>query len=121
MGDNIDSIKEEIFSLSDTIQKTIPVSAIILFVSFASGVPTSDSDIDLYVIIPDNTMRVLDAMQKISLAISSVQKRPVDVLVGTQTSFDHRSLSVSNIEKEVLQKGVIVCGNQSQIQRRLYA
>jgi uncharacterized protein len=77
--DNV--IKSGLDSLIADIKKSVPVKEIYLFGSYAYGTPDSDCDFDIYVIIPDDSLHPLDAMQKISIAISAGQKRPVDVLV----------------------------------------
>jgi predicted nucleotidyltransferase len=99
------AIKAELDSLIADIKKSVPVKEIYLFGSYVYGKPDSDSDFDIYVIIPDNTLRPLDAMQKISIAISDGQKHPVDVLVGNYTAFNERK-SQPTIEREVALKGI---------------
>lgn len=98
-------IEQELAELTQTILNAVPVKEIILFGSYANGKPTEHSDFDIYVIIPDNTIRPLDAMTQINMAISTKQKRPVDVLVGRQSEFNKRSV-LPYIEKEVLNTGI---------------
>ena len=50
-------------------------------------------------------MRPLDELTKINIAVSKNQKRPVDILVGSQSDFKKRS-SLPYIEKEVFNKGI---------------
>ena len=97
--------KKELQTLVSIITQTVPAIDVILFGSFAYGEPTEESDIDLYVVIKDESMRPVEAMQKISNAIGSVQKRPVDILVGSESAFRERQ-SQATIEKEVAQKGI---------------
>ena len=98
-------IQNELNELVSAITATVAADAVILFGSFAYGTPTDDSDIDLYVVVADKSIRPLEAMQKISNAIGSVQKRPVDILVGSESAFRERQ-SQATIEKEVAQKGI---------------
>lgn len=100
------AISSDISSLVSAITETVPAVDVILFGSFAYGTPNAESDIDLYVIVEDKSMRPIEAMQKISIAIGKIQKRPVDVLVGSESSFAERSQKTSAIEREVLQKGI---------------
>ncbi|MBP5176696.1 MAG: nucleotidyltransferase domain-containing protein, partial [Treponema sp.] len=99
------AIAEELQNLVSVITRTVPALDVILFGSFAYGSPNSDSDIDLYVIIEDKSIRPLEAMQKISSAIGKIQKRPVDILVGNESDFVKRSSS-SSIEQTLCQKGI---------------
>lgn len=98
-------IKSELDELVSVITRTVPASAVFLFGSFAYGIPDADSDIDLYIVIPDGSLRPIEAMRKISAAILPVQKRPVDILVGSENIFRERSASAA-IEREVAQKGI---------------
>ncbi|MBQ9205663.1 MAG: nucleotidyltransferase domain-containing protein [Treponema sp.] len=98
-------IQNELNELVSAITETVAADAVILFGSFAYGTPTDDSDIDLYVVVADKSIRPLEAMQKISEAVGAVQKRPVDILVGSESAF-HERQAHATIEKEVSQKGI---------------
>jgi len=69
-------IRRELDFFSKTIADTVSVNTICLFGSYAYGQPHRDSDFDLYVIIPDDSMRPLEAMQTIGHALYHVKKRP---------------------------------------------
>jgi len=45
-------------------------------------------------------------MQQLGLAISPFQKRPVDLLVGSKSTFDKRKQVASFIEHEVSNNGI---------------
>ncbi|MCF0241852.1 MAG: nucleotidyltransferase domain-containing protein [Treponema sp.] len=98
-------INSELVQIRNTILNSVQVLQVYLFGSFAYGNPTSESDFDIYVVIPDGSMRPLDAMTKINAALFSIQKRPVDILVGTQSQFNKRKKEMY-IEREVFEKGV---------------
>ena len=116
------SIQNELNELISAITATVSADEIILFGSFAYGKPNEDSDIDLYVIVADSSIRPLEAMQKISGAICSVQKRPVDVLVGSESDFTERSKSQSAIESEIAKKGIsLFARNASRRRAARYA
>lgn len=99
--------KQELSAITEKIIQTLLVRQIWLFGSFAYGSPRKDSDYDIYVVIPDNTLRQIEAMQQISYAIWSVQKRQVDVLVQSQSRFDELK-TLPTIENEVYSKGVLL-------------
>ena len=98
-------IQQELEEITKSILSVVSVKEIFLFGSYANGTPSENSDFDIYVVIPDNTMRPLDAMTRINIAVSKNQKRPVDILVGSQSDFKKRS-SLPYIEKEVFNKGI---------------
>ena len=100
--------KQELDILIDVIKKNIKVKEIYLFGSFAYGKPTKDSDFDIYVVLPDDSIRPVLATQQLRLSIMPYQKRPVDLLVGKTETFEKRKMTQSFIENEVFKKGVRV-------------
>ena len=108
-------IRRELDMISKTIADTVSVNTIYLFGSYAYGRPHRDSDFDLYVIIPDDSMRPLEAMQTIGHALYHVKKRPADILVGTQSNFEQRK-TLPTIERTIFRNGVILYGDQQPVQ-----
>ena len=102
--------KTELENIVSAIRKCLNVEEIYLFGSFAYGEPNENSDFDIYVVIPDDSIRPIEATQKIRANILPFQKRPVDLLVGKKSSFSKRKLSYSFIEHEVSAKGVKIFG-----------
>ena len=94
-------ISEEIKELQNLIIESVPTMQIYLFGSHAKGTQQNDSDYDIYVVIPDNTLRPLDATRKISMALRTARKKPIDVLVGNESRFN-KFKDVYSIENEVL-------------------
>lgn len=99
--------QQELEQLCEVIRRTVPTERIYLFGSYAYGEPREDSDYDLYVVLPDDGPRPIEAAQRIHLAISPLKKRAVDVLAGRKSVFEHRR-TAATIEKEVGQKGVLL-------------
>ncbi len=102
--------KSELEKIVSAIKDCLCVEEIYLFGSFAYGEPNSESDFDIYVVLPDDSMRALEATQKIRAKILPYQKRPVDLLVSKRSSFAKRKLSYSFIEHEVSIRGVKLYG-----------
>ena len=98
----LDAIKQIIINKVDT-------EAIYLFGSYAYGIPKEDSDFDLYVVIPDDGIRPLEAAQILNNAIYESQRRPIDILVGKSSDFHKRKL-LPTIEKMVARDGVMLYG-----------
>jgi predicted nucleotidyltransferase len=94
----------EINELVNAILACVPAEQIYLFGSFADGQPSAESDFDFYVVVPDDNIRPIEAMQKINSAIRPIQRRPVDLLVGNRSKFDTYK-NVYSIEKQVAEKG----------------
>lgn len=100
---------EEINALKDCfVQELQPVS-VYLFGSYASGMPAPDSDLDFYIVVDDSRTDTLDLMTRAYSACSEIKQRPVDILVGTQSSFEARRQRPT-LEKEVYNKGVLLYG-----------
>jgi len=100
---------DEIKEIRDIVLATVPVLQLYLFGSHAKGTQRADSDYDFYVVIPDDTLRPLDAARKISKALRSARKRPIDMLVGSESKFN-KYKNVYSIEKEVFDTGVKLYG-----------
>jgi len=100
---------DEIKEIQDIVLATVPVQQLYLFGSHAKGTPQTNSDYDFYVVIPDGSLRPLDAARMISTALRSARKRPIDMLVGSESKFN-RYKNVYSIEKEVFNTGVKLYG-----------
>jgi len=88
----------------------VPVESIYLFGSYAYGTPNKDSDLDLYVVFKDElSMRELDAITAISIAIDSVKKMPMDILGLKQNRFHDRKL-YATLERKIVREGVKIYG-----------
>jgi predicted nucleotidyltransferase len=81
---------------------------IILFGSYAYGVPKEGSDYDVFVILKDGTEKPVLVLQNIyrDLARNSNYKA-VDVLANYKSRFEVRS-KLPTIEKIIIEKGVVL-------------
>jgi len=102
-------INQTIQHIAETIRYAVPVEKIYLFGSFAYGTPQQNSDYDFYVIIPEGSIRPIEAMQKAYRALYPLADIPaVDVVASTQKKFDIMSRRINTIESDVAQKGVLL-------------
>ena len=90
--------------LCQIICDTVETEQIYLFGSHAYGTPTADSDYDLCVIIPDDTLRPADAIKRIRRALYASQETPLDVLVYRASKFRERQTAFS-LEQTMQKKG----------------
>jgi predicted nucleotidyltransferase len=102
-------IEAQINDITDTIVNTVPVEQIYLFGSYAYGLPREDSDLDLYVVVPDGTGREIDIAIDLKRAIQKRQQIPVDLLVSTLSRFDDRK-TAPTLERMVNEQGRLVYG-----------
>ena len=100
---------EEIKEIVKVILNAVPVLEIYLFGSFANGTATEESDYDFYVVIPDDSIRAIEATWKIREGLVGKQTRGIDMLVGTLSKYN-KYKNVYSIEKEVAETGVKLYG-----------
>lgn len=98
---------DEIMEIKDKIVSAVPTEKIYLFGSYAYGTPNEDSDYDFYVVIPDGSMRPLDAISNIYRSMKRGRRTPVDILAGTVETFERRSKGPS-LERVIARDGVIL-------------
>lgn len=98
------------------INQTVTTDKIYLFGSYAYGVPHEGSDFDLYVVIPDDGPRPIDAMKQIRRALYKKQETPLDILVGRSGEFERRR-DISSIERKVYKEGVVIYEQRAGEQR----
>ena len=78
---------------------------VILFGSYAYGMPTGDSDVDLLVIMP----YVGNELQKMADVRKSIRSRfPLDVLVKTPEQIKQRLAAGDFFVREIIEKGVVL-------------
>lgn len=103
-------IQDELKILKDIIVETVPVEQIFLFGSYANGTPHADSDLDLFVVMPENAdIREIEAMRLIHKAIRDKKTMPVDVIVSKKNKFNQRK-STPSIERQIAQEGMVLYG-----------
>ncbi len=102
LPDAITGIKEQILN-------TVDASKIYLFGSYARGTQTSQSDYDFFVVIPDGSMRPLEAMQKIYCVLAAFPMPvPVDILASYEKDFEERKKLPSSIEQTIQKEGILL-------------
>jgi uncharacterized protein len=82
---------------------------IILFGSHAWGEPNEESDVDLFVIVPDSDERPIDRMHRGYSCLSGVGV-PKDVLVKTRTEAEHYRHVRASLEYKVFAEGIVLYG-----------
>ena len=111
-----ESLQKELEPMCRVITETVKAEAIYLFGSRAYGMPTDDSDYDLCVIIPENSMRPADAVKAIRRALFSAQSVPLDVIVYRSNAF-HRRAEHASLERKIAREGVLL--NEHRLEQRM--
>ena len=101
------AVNQEIQRIADTIRQAVPVEKIYLFGSYAYGTPHKDSDYDFYLIIPEGSMRPMEAMQQAQWALTRKMRRtkPIDILASTRSEFDEMKKLIT-LERTIDRKGI---------------
>lgn len=103
----------EIDELTRSFIKELLPLRIYLFGSFAEGKQNKDSDFDFYIVVADSEKDMIGLTVKAYKSIRHKQKRPVDIIVNTEATFENRKTKLSSVESEVMQKGVLLYGARS--------
>jgi len=98
---------QKIDNIKDSILKFVPAKYIYLFGSYAYGNPTEESDIDLYIVTPDNINNFSEIYTKIMVDLSYKKIFFIDLLLSTESVFNTRK-DRNIFEKTIFQKGKII-------------
>jgi predicted nucleotidyltransferase len=103
----MDDIEERLDAIKDSVLKFVPAKYIYLFGSYAYGNPTDKSDIDVFIITPDNITNFSELYTKIVVDLSYKKIFFIDLLLSTETVFNSRKIKYI-FEKTIFQKGKII-------------
>ena len=98
------------------IDDTVDTEQIYLFGSYAYGSPSAESDYDLCVVIPDDSLRPVDAAKRIRRALCPTQAMPLDVIVYRASSFRERQ-KMASLERKIAREGVLLHERERKQQR----
>jgi predicted nucleotidyltransferase len=100
--------ENEIIAITEVIKETVDCEKIYLFGSYAYGEPSKDSDLDFYVVIPDDAGRPIEVVHKINLNLVKINKQtPVDVLATHSSRFADLSV-LPSMERKIVREGVLL-------------
>jgi predicted nucleotidyltransferase len=103
----MDILTEKIDNIKESVLKFVPAKYIYLFGSYAYGNPTEESDIDIYVVTPDNINNFSELYAKIIGDLGDKKIFFIDLLLGREVSFNTRK--ENNIfEQTISQKGKLL-------------
>ncbi len=109
-------IEKEILNIAEQIKKSVPVEKIYLFGSYARGTQSKDSDYDFFVVIPDDSIRPMEAMQTIYQELAKCKMQvPVDVLASTERKFNERK-EQKTLEQTIEREGILLYERQFDLQ-----
>ena len=101
-------IEEEIKVITEVIKDTVDCERIYLFGSYAYGKPNRCSDLDFYVVIPDDADRPVIVMQNIHINLGKIKRvYPIDVIATRASSFADLSV-LPTMERKIVREGVLL-------------
>jgi len=102
-------IQNELELIKESVLKTIPAEEIYLFGSYAYGTPNEESDLDIYVVVPDDTTGMTELYGDILGLLGGKKSVPLDLLMGRSSVFNHRK-NGPTLERIIAQKGKRIYG-----------
>jgi predicted nucleotidyltransferase len=105
-----DNIQEELTTLIQTIAANTKIESLFLFGSWAYGDPKPDSDLDIYLVIPDNDADICELNAEIRFALYKKIALPLDLVIAKKSVFERRSKSLT-LESVIAKQGVRIYGN----------
>jgi predicted nucleotidyltransferase len=103
-------IQEELNTLVQAIASSTRIEAIFLFGSRAYGEPKPDSDLDIYLVIPDNDIDICDLNAEIRFALYKKLTLPLDLIIAKKSVFERRIKSLT-LESVIAKQGIRIYGN----------
>jgi predicted nucleotidyltransferase len=106
----MENLAERIDIIKESILKNVQAKYIYLFGSYAYGNPTENSDIDIYLVTPDNIVNMTEIYTKIMVDLSLKKIFFVDLLLNRESVFNTRKTE-NILEETIFQKGKIIYEN----------
>jgi predicted nucleotidyltransferase len=100
----MDIFVEKIENIKESILKYVPAKYIYLFGSYAYGKPTEKSDIDIYIVIPDNISNISELYGKIIGDLGDKNIFFIDLLLSRESVFNIRKTQ-NILEETIVQRG----------------
>jgi predicted nucleotidyltransferase len=102
-----DILTKKIDEIKESVLKYVPAKYIYLFGSYAYGNPTEESDVDIYVVTPDDVTDFSGLYAKIVGDLGDKRIFFIDLLLGRETVFNTRRQN-NIFEKTICQKGILL-------------
>jgi predicted nucleotidyltransferase len=102
-------VQQELDLIKESVLKTVAAEAIYLFGSYAYGTPAEDSDLDIYVVVPDIDIDLVDTRAEIRHNLWLKQTMTLDLLIGKASVFNRRKQGPT-LERVIAQDGMVIYG-----------
>ncbi|MDR3020004.1 MAG: nucleotidyltransferase domain-containing protein [Treponema sp.] len=103
-------IQKELATVIQAITLNTKIENIFLFGSWAYGNPKPDSDLDIYLVIPDSDVDICDLNADIRFTLYKKLSLPLDLVIAKKSVFERRSKALT-LENTIANQGVRIYGN----------
>ena len=103
-------IQDELAIVVQAIASNTKIEAVFLFGSRAYGEPKENSDLDIYLVIPDGDVDIFDLNADIRFALYKKLSFPLDLVIAKKSVFERRSKALT-LESIIAKQGVRIYGN----------
>ena len=104
------NIQEALTTVIQAITSNTKIEDIFLFGSWAYGNPKPDSDLDIYLVIPDSDIDICDLNAEIRFALYKKLSFPLDLVIAKKSVFERRSKALT-LESTIAKQGVRIHAN----------
>jgi len=101
------NIQDELELIKKNVLQNISAEAIYLFGSYAYGTPNDESDLDIYVVVPDDTKDLSEIQADIRELLWKKKSVPLDLLIGRSSVFNRRK-NGPTLERTIARKGTLL-------------
>ena len=103
------NIQEDLNKVIQAISSNTKIEYIFLFGSYAYGNPKPDSDLDIYLVIPDSDVDICELNAEIRFALYKKLPVPLDLVIAKKNVFERRSKALT-LENTIAKQGVRIYG-----------
>ena len=104
------NIQNELATIIQAISSNTKIEDIFLFGSWANGNPKPDSDMDIYLVIPDSDVDICELNAEIRFALYKKLPLPLDLVIAKKSVFERRSKALT-LENTIAKQEVRIYGN----------
>ena len=104
-----EQLKNDLEIIKESVLQAVPATAIYLFGSHAYGEPNDNSDLGIYVVVPEKDMCDRETRANIISNYHKNSSTSVDLLLRDKNTFEYR-IGAPTLERKIHREGIKVYG-----------